>query len=148
MPDPLQRRLLAREIELMTSFALGVASDLERAAGSGDLPDTRILVRALFSGALKISRLLWPFGRRAGDDLAVEVAGEMRARLGLDDSHPLAPVKALRLADALRLNGRQLDEAIEPEQRRLLLHGEVIAFDALVDAIRSIHQGVHRPEPE
>ena len=64
----IQRRLLERELELMSFLALGIASDLQTESDEEKLT----LVRGLFAVALKLSRLLWPFGRRAGDDLAVQ----------------------------------------------------------------------------
>lgn len=138
MSDPTQKRLLERELEFMSFFAVGIASDLDDAAD-----DTKLtLVRGLLASALKISRLLWPFGRRAGDDLAVQEAAELRALLGIDDSHPLAPERTPVLAAALRLDERELRSVLELERRLLTIDGRAYPLNRLVDAIREVHEGV------
>ena len=138
MSDPIQRRLLERELEFMSSFALGIASDLSSAA-----EDTRLtLARGLFAVTLKLSRLLWPFGRRAGDDLAVQEAAELRAHLGIDEAHLLAPERTPPLAAALRLSVDELRSVFDPHLQLLTLEGRAYPVSRLVAAVRQIHEGV------
>lgn len=144
MSDAIQRRLLERELELMTFFALGIASDLD-----GADEDSRLtLVRGLFAAALKLSRLLWPFGRRAGDDLAVREAADLRGRLGIDDAHPLSPERTPPLAAALRLDAANLRSVLDLERQLLTIEGRAFPLARLVEAIRAVHAEVSGPHPD
>lgn len=143
MSDPIQRRLLERELEFMSFFALGIARDLDDATEENQLT----LVRGLFAVTLKLSRLLWPFGRRAGDDLAVQEAAELRALLGVDDLNPLAPERTPTLAAALRLDSEALRSVLDLEQKLLTIEGRAYPLSRLIEAIRAVHRGVH-PMPE
>jgi hypothetical protein len=139
MSDPIQRRLLERELEFMSFFALGIAGDLEDATEE----TTLTLVRGLFAVALKLSRLLWPFGRRAGDELAVQEAAELRAQLGMDEGNPLSPERTPVLAAALRLDSDELRSVLDLPSRLLTIEGRAYPLSRLVDAIQIIHDGVH-----
>jgi hypothetical protein len=139
MSDPIQRRLLERELEFMSFFALGIASDLDDASEE----TTLTLVRGLFAVSLKLSRLLWPFGRRAGDDLAVQEAAELRAQLGMDEGHPLSPERTPVLAAALRLDSDELRSVLDLRQQLLTIDGRAYPLARLVQAIQVIHDGVH-----
>jgi hypothetical protein len=143
MSDPIQRRLLERELEFMSFFALGIARDLDDATEENQLT----LVRGLFAVTLKLSRLLWPFGRRAGDDLAVREAAELRALLGIDDDNPLAPERTPALAAALRLDSPSLRSVLDLEQKLLTIDGRAYPLSRVIEAIRMVHRGVH-PMPE
>jgi hypothetical protein len=143
MSDPIQRRLLERELEFMSFFALGIARDLEGASEESQVT----LVRGLFAVTLKLSRLLWPFGRRAGDQLAVQEAAELRALLGIDEDNPLAPERTPVLAAALRLDAEGLRSVLNLEQKLLTIDGRAYPLSRLVAAIDAVHRGVH-PMPE
>jgi hypothetical protein len=143
MGDPIQRRLLERELEFMSFFALGIARDLDDATEENQLT----LVRGLFAVTLKLSRLLWPFGRRAGDDISIQEAADVRALLGVDDGNPLAPERTPPLAAALRLDSEDLRSVLDLEQRLLTIEGRAYPLSRLIEAIRSVHRGVH-PMPE
>ena len=143
MSDPIQRRLLERELEFMSFFALGIARDLDDATEENQLT----LVRGLFAVTLKLSRLLWPFGRRAGDDLAVQEAADLRALLGVNDDNPLAPERTPSLAAALRLDSDELRSVLDLEQKLLTIEGRAYPLSRLIEAIRAVHRGVH-PMPE
>lgn len=138
MSDPTQRRLLERELEFMSFFALGIATDLNSATGD----DRLTLVRGLFAVALKLSRLLWPFGRRAGDDIAVQEAAELRSRFGIGEESPLSPERTPPLAAALRLGSGELRSVLDLEQQLLTIEGRAYPFSRLVEAIRAVHEGV------
>ena len=143
MSDPIQRRLLERELEFMSFFALGIARDLDDATEENQLT----LVRGLFAVTLKLSRLLWPFGRRAGDELAVQEAADLRALLGVNDDNPLAPERTPSLAAALRLDSDELRSVLDLEQKLLTIEGRAYPLSRLIEAIRAVHRGVH-PMPE
>ena len=143
MSDPIQRRLLERELELMSFFGLGIAADLR----SADPESQLTLVRGLFAVSLKLSRLLWPFGRRAGDDLAVREAIDLRARLGIDDGHPLSPERSPPLAAALRLDSDNLRSVLDLERQLLTLEGRAYPLARLIDAIREVHREVSGAAP-
>ena len=134
---------MERELEFMSFFALGIARDLDGASEESQLT----LVRGLFAVTLKLSRLLWPFGRRAGDDLAVQEAAELRALLGVDESNPLSPERTPTLAAALRLDAEGLRSVLDLEQKLLTIEGRAYPLSKLIEAIRAVHRGVH-PMPE
>jgi hypothetical protein len=138
MSPRIQRHLLERELELMSWFALQIASGL----ASGSEEERVALVQGLLRTSLKLSRLLWPFGRRAGDDLAAEEAAALRERLGIPDDHPLAPVRAPALAAALRLPAEELRTVLDLERELLIVAGTAFPLRQLVDAIRAVHHGV------
>jgi hypothetical protein len=141
MPESLQRRLLERELELMTYFALGIASDL---GGRPEPADAQILARTLLSVALKLSRLLWPHGGRAGDELAVRQAEEVRRDLGLTEASPLAPAQTPPLATALRLDDDAFREAFDVDALTLTIDGATHPLAATVESIREVKEGVDR----
>lgn len=143
MSDPIQRRLLERELELMSFFGLGITADLRDADPESQLP----LVRGLLAVSLKLSRLLWPFGRRAGDDLAVQEAADLRARLGIDDAHPLSPERTPPLAAALRLDSDNLRSVLDLERQLLTIEGRAYPLTRLIEAIRDIHREVSGGTP-
>jgi hypothetical protein len=141
MPESLQRRLLERELELMTYFALGIASDL---GGRPEPADAQILARTLLSVTLKLSRLLWPHGGRAGDELAVRQAEELRRDLGLTEESPLAPARTPPLAAALRLGDEAFREAFDPGTLTLTIDGTTRPLAATVESIREVKAGVEQ----
>lgn len=122
----------------MTFFAMGIAADLPTA----DATNKITLIRGLLAASLKLSRLLWPFGRRAGDDLSVAEAADLRARLGVDDSNPLAPERTPPLAAALRLAEYELRSVLDLDQQLLTIDGRAFPLSRLADAIRDLHAGV------
>lgn len=142
MSDATQRRLLERELEFMSFFAIGIASDLRSAADEEKLS----LIRGLFAVALKLSRLLWPFGHRAGDGIAVREAADLRGQLGIDETHPLAPERTSPLAAALRLDLAELQGVIDLERQLLTLEG-AYPLARLVDAIQAIHEALSGGQP-
>lgn len=141
MPESLQRRLLERELELMTYFALGIATDLGQPREDAD---RQILARTLLSVALKLSRLLWPHGSRAGDDLAVNEAAELRAELGLTEQSPLSPGSTPPLAAALRLPDDAFRAAFDAGSLTLTLEGESLPLRPTIDEIGVVKAGVAR----
>ncbi len=142
MPDTLRLRLLEREVELMGHFALIVAEDLDRAAQANETDELPVLLQALVATALKISHLLWPFGRRVTDQVSVDEAAAIRSRLALNSSFPLAPANVVPLVPCLTMPRAELLEAIDLEHRALRLDGELYPVEPLVDAIRAVHGAV------
>jgi hypothetical protein len=143
MADPLRLRLLQREVELMSSFAAGVVEDFDRAVErSADPEELVVLVRAVIAAALKTSRLLWPFGRRAGDDLNIEEAGALRMRLGLGDDHILAPIHTVPLAAGLTLRHDELEAALDRSNWAISLGGETHALEPVMGALLTVHSSV------
>jgi hypothetical protein len=141
MSESLQRRLLERELELMTYFALGIASDL---GGPQEPADAQILGRTFLSVVLKLSRLLWPHGGRAGDGLAVAEAAELRADVGLTEASPLSPGSTAPLAEALRLGDEAFRRAFDPTTLTLSLGDGSRPLRPAVEAIRAVKEGVDR----
>jgi hypothetical protein len=143
MADPIRLRLLQREIELMSSFAAGVVDDFDQAVSQGaDTEETLVLIRAIVAASLKVSRLLWPFGRRAGDHMNVSEAAAIRTRLGLDDEHILSPVHTVPLAAALTLRSDELDAALRRRDWTLNLGAEAHPLEPVMAALVHLHSAV------
>lgn len=142
MNESLKFRLVQRELELMSHFALGIVEELELAEREEVDAEARlVLVRALISAALKLSRLLWPFGRRAGDDLNVEEAGSIRRELDITDRHPLAPAQVIPLAAALSLRHDELTRGLDES-------GWVFTVDGVTRDLREVAAAIHRIHEE
>jgi hypothetical protein len=141
MIDALRLRLLEREIELMCHFALIVAEDLEEAADT-DSEEQWILIQALIATSLKISHLLWPFGRRATDQISVDEAGAIRARIALHPAFPLVPANIAPLVPCLTLPREQLLQAFERGTRTITLNGDVQPVAPIVTAIAEVKAAV------
>lgn len=143
MSDPIRLRLLQREIELMSSFAAGVVDDFDNAIQRrADAEEILVLVRAIVAASLKVSRLLWPFGRRAGDDMNVAEAEALRTRLGIDDDHVLSPMHTVPLAAALTLRPDELGPALDRTDWTLNLGGEVHALEPVMSGLVQLHSAV------
>jgi len=141
----LQFRLLQREVELMSHFTVGIIEELEAAERDGASREDRLaLVRALISASLKLSRLLWPFGRRAGDELNIEEAGRLRYAFGYGDDHPLSPASSLPLAAALALRNDELMSIIDWERRTVRVEGGERPLLSLSIAIRDVYERTRR----
>jgi hypothetical protein len=143
MADPLRLRLLQRELELMSAFAAGVVEDFDRAVErSADPEEIIVLTRALVAAALKVSRLLWPFGRRAGDDLNVEEAGAIRLRLGLKEDHVLAPIHTVPLAAVLTLRHDELLAVLDQASWSINLGDEIHQLGPVMEALANLHSAI------
>lgn len=142
MTDPLRLRLLEREVELMCHFALIVAEELENAARTGDTEEMPILAQALIATSLKISHLLWPFGRRVTDQISVDEAGVIRKRMALDGKFALVPANIVPLVPCLTMTPDDLVAAIDANARIIRVDGEAYPVEPLIEAIAEVKDAV------
>lgn len=142
MVDGLRLRLLEREIELMSHFALIVADDLDEAAEGDRVAELPVLMQALIATALKISHLLWPYGRRATDKISVDEAGEIRSRLKVTDGFPLLPDNLAPLVPCLTMSRQELLGAIDMRERRVAADGKHVPIDPLIGALAEVRHAV------
>lgn len=142
MVDGLRLRLLEHEIELMSHFALIVADDLDEAAEEERIAELPVLMQALIATALKISHLLWPYGRRATDKISVDEAGEIRSRLKITDKFPLLPDNLAPLVPCLTMPREELLAAIDMQERRVAADGKQVPIDPLIGALAEVRHAV------
>ena len=142
MVDSLRLRLLEREVELMSHFALIVADDLDQAAEDGRADELPVLMQALIATAVKIGHLLWPFGRRVTDKVSVDEAGEIRARLSQDEQFPLLPDNLAPLVPCLTMPRDSLLAAIDMRQRTVTVEQRAIPIDPVIGALAEVRDAV------
>lgn len=124
----------------MCGLAIEIARDLDgaltdRAPVRSD--EVAVLVQTLIGAALKISHLLWPFGRRVEEHELFREAGALRERLELDTPSPLSPLHILPLAPLLTLPAGELLTRMDAEARTIRVEGSSYSLPALV---REVHQ--------
>lgn len=137
--NPLRLTLLEEEVEWMCRSALVLAARMESAPGTAARHDVPVLAQGLAAMALKVSHLLWRFGRRVTDRCGAAESEHLRARLQLADGSPLAPARISPLAELLTMDDDQLAHAAEGEVMTVTLHGTTYPLRPVIAAIRSVH---------
>lgn len=131
-------KLLQRQVAWQARFCLTVVDDLQDAARDGDAGAACYLMQALVASALTLSHSLWPGGRRITDHLVVELAAELRASLGVDESSPLASQRLAPLGTAIYFT--HVDCAHFFDLRRLTVNvdGEIYPLRPVIEAVRYV----------
>lgn len=140
--DTLRLRLLERELSFHLDYALSLLTDLE-ASDEPTREDAAVLTQATVAAALKISHLIWRFGRRVTDRFGQDEARELRTRFLLGDPSPLSPGAMERLSDLLLLAGDELRAAVDPDASTVTLNGVLLPLTPLFLELRRVGQ-IHR----
>lgn len=131
---------LRREVEFLCGSALDTAGELDRCApGAEEAP---YLAQALVHHSLKVSYLLWRFGRRITDRYGAAEAERMRWLLGLDDSSPLAPGQMSPLVGLITLPDEELVRAFHFDTLSVHAGGALRPLRPLVPAMERICAGL------
>jgi hypothetical protein len=89
--------------------------------------------------ALKVSHLLWRFGRRVTDRCGAVESEHLRARLRLDAGSPLSPGRVSPLAELLTMDDGQLAQAAEGKVMTVTLQGTTYPLRPVIAALRGVH---------
>lgn len=136
---PVRLSLLEEEVEWMCRSALALAQRMESAPGTPAAEEVPVLAQGLAAMTLKVSHLLWRFGRRVTDRYFAAESEHLRARLRLTDTSPLAPARVSPLAELLTMDDVQLAHAAEGEAMTVTLHGTTYPLRPVISAIRTVH---------
>jgi hypothetical protein len=140
--NPVRLALLEDEVEWMCRSALVLAQRMESAPGTPAGHDVPVLAQGLASAALKVSHLLWRFGRRVTDRLYAAESEHLRARLGLTEASPLSPGRVSPLAELLTMDDEQLARAADGGTMTVVLQGTTYPLRPVIAAIRAVHAEV------
>jgi hypothetical protein len=139
MINPTRLRLLEQEVECMSRFALGIVDELEASIGTPAESDAPILVQEIISVVVKISYLLWRFGRRVTDKHGQAEADYLVRTLGLSDASPLSPANMSRLTEMLSSSTAELRAAVNAELMTATVQGVMYPLRPIVTALRELH---------
>ncbi|HEU0078161.1 MAG TPA: hypothetical protein VFQ76_10960 [Longimicrobiaceae bacterium] len=139
MINPTRLRLLKQEVECMSRFGLGIVDELEASIGTPAESEGSILVQEIISIAVKISYLIWRFGRRVTDKHGQAEADYLCRMLGLSDASPLSPANMSRLTEMLSSSTEELRAAINPELMTVTVQGVMYPLRPVVTALRELH---------
>lgn len=144
MIHPTRLRLLKQEVEWMSRFAVDTIDELEAVVGTPREGDAPILVQQIISSAVKMSYLLWRFGRRVTDKHGQAEADHLYERLGLSDASPLSPSNLSRLTELLAASTEELERTVNPEILTVTVEGVTYPLRPLLTAIRDLHAELSR----
>lgn len=136
--NPIRLHILEREIECLCALALEAADDLESRAARPDDADGAVLAQAVAHLALKVSYLLWRFGRRVSDRYAAAEAEHLLARFGLTEASPLSPNHLSPFADLLTLSAGELVRAVDPSMMTVTVRGVTRSLRPVVAGLARI----------
>jgi hypothetical protein len=136
--NPIRLHILEREVESLCTLALETADELESRTPGGDGVDAAVLAQALTHLALKVSYLLWRFGRRLSDRYAADEAEALLSRLDLGDASPLAPDHLAPFADLLTLSSGELLRSVDPGMMTVTVRGVTRSLRPVVAALARI----------
>jgi hypothetical protein len=125
---------LRREVEFLCSAGLDTAGELDRC----EPEDAPYLAQALIHLSLKISYLLWRFGRRNTDRYGAAEAERLRSLLGLDDASPLAPGGVSPLVELITMPDHELVGAFHYDSLSIHAGGALRPLRPLVPALEQI----------
>ncbi|HLL85345.1 MAG TPA: hypothetical protein VK420_21925 [Longimicrobium sp.] len=127
---------LRREVEYLCSAALDTAGELDRCEPEAE--EAPYLAQALIHLSLKISYLLWRFGRRITDRYGAAEAERLRSLLGLDDASPLAPGGVSPLVELITMPDHELIGAFRYDSLSIQAGGALRPLRPLVPALEQI----------
>ena len=139
MINPTRLRLLKQEVECMSRFGLGIVDELEASIGTPAQSEAPILVQEIISIAVKISYLIWRFGRRVTDKHGQAEADHLCRSLGLSDASALSPANMSRLTELLAASTQELRVAVNPELMTVTVQGVMYPLRPIVAALRELH---------
>jgi hypothetical protein len=140
MINPTRLRLLKQEVECMSRFGLTIVDELEGSLGTHAQEEAPILVQEIISIAVKISYLLWRFGRRVTDKHGQAEADHLYQRLGLSDASAISPANLSRLTEMLAASTEELRQAVNPELLTVTVQGVTYPLRPILTALRSLHE--------
>jgi len=132
---------LRREVEFLCTAAVDTAGELDRCAP--DAEEAPYLAQALIHLSLKVSYLLWRFGRRITDRYGAEEAERLRSLLGLDDSSPLSPGQVSPLVELITMPDHDLVRAFHYDTLSIHARGALRPLRPLVPALEQICAGLN-----
>jgi hypothetical protein len=139
MINPTRLRLLKQEVEAMSRFGLSIVDELEASIGTPAQSEAPILVQEIISIAVKISYLIWRFGRRVTDKHGQAEADHLCRSLGLSDASALSPANMSRLTELLAASTQELRVAVNPELMTVTVQGVMYPLRPIVTALRELH---------
>ena len=145
--NTIRLHVLEREIESLCALALESADELESRATRGGDTDGAVLAQAVAHLALKVSYLLWRFGRRVSDRYAAEEAEHLLQRCGLNETSPLAPNHLAPFADLLTLSSGELVRAVDPAMMTVTVRGVTRSLRPVVAALARISAELGAGDP-
>jgi hypothetical protein len=131
---------LRREVEFLCTAALDTAGELDRCEPEAE--EAPYLAQALIHLSLKISYLLWRFGRRVTDRYGAPEAERLRMLLGLDDASPLAPGGVSPLLELITMPDHDLIDAFHYDTLSIRSGGALRPLRPLVPALEQICAGL------
>jgi hypothetical protein len=152
MINPTRLRLLKQEVECMSRFGLAIVDELDASIGTPAQRDAPILVQEIISIAVKVSYLLWRFGRRVTDKHGQAEADHLYRMLGLSDASPLSPANLSRLTEMLSASTEDLEAAVNPELMTITVQGVMYPLRPILTGLRELHadlvESLAEPAPE
>lgn len=139
MINPTRLRLLKQEVECMSRFGLSIVDELEASIGTPAQSEAPILVQEIISIAVKVSYLLWRFGRRVTDKHGQAEADHLIRSLGLNDASALSPANMSRLTELLAASTEELRVAVNPELLTVTAQGVTYPLRPILTAMRELH---------
>ncbi|HEV2733860.1 MAG TPA: hypothetical protein VGV85_03440 [Longimicrobiaceae bacterium] len=139
MINPTRLRLLKQEVEAMSRFGLTIVDELEASIGTPAQSEAPILVQEIISIAVKISYLIWRFGRRVTDKHGQAEADHLCRSLGLSDASALSPANMSRLTELLAASTQELRVAVNPELMTVTVQGVMYPLRPILTAMRELH---------
>lgn len=124
----------------MSRFGLTIIDELEDSLGTPAQSEAPILVQEIISIAVKISYLLWRFGRRVTDKHGQAEADHLSQRLGLSDASAVSPANLSRLTELLAASTEELQRAVNPELLTVTVQGVTYPLRPILTALRDLHE--------
>lgn len=141
-------RLLEREVGYLSELAMETADELESCDAAGRRHEGPELAQGIAHLALKISYLLWRFGRRVTDKYAADEADVLRERLGLEDDSPLAPHALTPFAELLVMSPADLHAAVDPALPTVTVNGVTRSLRPVTEQLSRIRAVLALPADE
>jgi hypothetical protein len=129
---------LRREVEFLCDAALDTAAELDRCAP--DSEDAPYLAQALIHLALKVSYLVWRFGRRMTDRYGAAEADRLRSLLEVDDSSSLSPGQISPLVGLITIPDEQLLAAFHFDSLSIQAGGALRPLRPLIAALQQLRE--------
>lgn len=127
---------LRREVEFLCHAALDAASQLDHSSPTDREPP--YLAQSLIHLSLKVTYLLWRFGRRMTDRYGAEEAEHLRSVLGLDDASPLSPGQISPLVDLITIDDESLVRAFHFDSLSIQAGGALRPVRPIVSALEQL----------